>query len=406
MRCWLILFLTLIQAQTSLAFQTGQNDQKKSPQTSTPPSTNPTASVTPDAASAHSDQNKSNSDSANAVSARRYCGVIRGYSADKSELQLADRSNAAATAMGSESCDPGPAVEIQVQGQSLKDGLTNWKPGDQVIATVTVSKNGTAELVTLQDIQAQVLQVKSWEPAVALFSFPLLVFLLTIFSRSVRELLFIGQDGRWSNSTTQISLWFTLWVSAYIATFALRWTSGYHLIGSITTPSALLALSGLSGLTFAGAKGITANKVANQSAAAPGSAPVAPAAGATPAVAVPAVAPVSPAPGGVPASVPATGITAARLLPDGKRNSTKASTTSLADLLKDDQGNFDFGDFQMLVMTLIAVASYGIVAYHFLGALEARVSVSLPDVDGTVLAMFGVGQGAYLAKKASTGIDQ
>jgi hypothetical protein len=57
-------------------------------------------------------------------------------------------------------------------------------------------------------------------------------------------LLFIGQDGRWSNSTTQISLWFTLWVSTYIATFALRWTSG-HLIGSITTPSALLALSGL-----------------------------------------------------------------------------------------------------------------------------------------------------------------
>jgi hypothetical protein len=43
---------------------------------------------------------------------------------------------------------------------------------------------------------------------------------------------------------------------------------------------------------------------------------------------------------------------------------------------------------------------------HFLGVLEARASVSLPDVDGTVLAMFGVGQGAYLAKKASTGIDQ
>jgi hypothetical protein len=32
--------------------------------------------------------------------------------------------------------------------------------------------------------------------------------------------------------------------------------------------------------------------------------------------------------------------------------------------------------------------------------------ISLPDVDGTVLAMFGVGQSAYLTKKAATGIDQ
>jgi hypothetical protein len=126
-----------------------------------------------------------------------------------------------------------------------------------------------------------------------------------------------------------------------------------------------LALSGISGLTFAGAKGITANKAANP-----------------PPVALNAV------------------------VPNGKRNNIKAATTSLADLLKDDNGNYDFGDFQMLIMTLIAVTSYTIIAYHFLGVLEARASVSLPDVDGTVLAMFGVGQGAYLAKKAGTGIDQ
>lgn len=325
-------------------------------------------------ATGHPDQTNPTSETASTIPP--YCGLLRGYSANKSELQLAELTADAPTAKGRQACQQvrGDAVEIQVQGQALKDGMTNWKAGDLIIATVAVSKSGATELTTLQDIQPQVLQVAWWEPGVALFSFPLLVILLAIFSKSVRELLFIGQDGRWSNSQTQMSLWFTLWVSAYVGTFILRWTSAQHFLrwtsaqhflGSITTPSALLTLSGLSGLTFAGAKGITANKAANPPAAPAGA-----------------------------------------VVPNGKRNNTKAAATSPADLLKDDNGNFDFGDFQMLVVTLIAVISYSIIAYHFLGVLEARASVSLPDVDGTVLAMFGVGQGAYLAKKASTGIDQ
>jgi hypothetical protein len=333
---------------------------------SSPPSneSRPPGTNSPAAVSEHPGQTSSTTDSA---STAKYCGAIRGYSADKSALQLAIQADDAVTAAGQEACDKAPAsvVEIRVQGQALKDSLKNWKAGDQIIATVDVSKGGTTELTSLQDIQPQVLQVGWWEPGVALFSFPALVVLLTIYSKNVRELLFIGQDGRWSNSTTQISLWFTLWVSAYVATFILRWTSSQHFLGSIATPSALLTLSGLSGLTFAGAKGITANKAAKADQA-----------------------------------------PAASGLPDGKRNDTKAANTSPADLLKDDNGNFDFGDFQMLVVTLIAVISYSIIAYHFLGVLEARASVSLPDVDGTVLALFGVGQGAYLAKKASTGIDQ
>ena len=334
----------------------------------------PAGTTSPGVTTGRPDQTNSNTDSASTVPLRKYCGELRGYSADKSELQLAGLTEVAPTAKGQQACYKAPAtavtaVEIQVQGQALKDGLTNWKAGDQIIATVAVSKSGTTELNTLQDIQPQLMQVGSWEPAVALFSFPVVVVLLTIFSKSVRELLFIGQDGRWSNSQTQMSLWFTLWVSVYVGTFILRWASTQHILGSITTPTALLTLSGLSGLTFAGAKGITATKAAKE------------------------VADPTPAPAGA-------------VSPNGKRNNTREATTSPADLLKDDNGNFDFGDFQMLVVTLIAVISYAIIAYHFLGVLEARASISLPDVDGTVLAMFGVGQGAYLAKKASTGIDQ
>lgn len=367
MRRWFALFfILLIPAVASMAFQTTPPGPRKSNQTGAPTVTAP-AAANPSGVPTHTDQVGATTDGSSTAPLRKYCGVLRGYSADKSALQLADRTDSARTAAGQQPCEHGDAVEIQVQGQALKDGLTNWKADDKIIATVAVSKTGATELATLRDIQSQVLQVEPWQPAVALFSFPLLVLLLTIFLKSVRELLFIGQDGRWSNSKTQISLWFTLWVSAYAAVFVLRWASPQHFLGSISTPSALLALSGISGLTFAGAKGITANKAAN-----PTSAPV------------------------------PTGVTP----PNGKRNAIKAPRASLTDLLKDDLGNYDFGDFQMLVMTLIAVVSYTLIAYHFLGVLEARAAVSLPDVDGTVLAMFGVGQGAYLAKKASTGIDQ
>lgn len=70
-------------------------------------------------------------------------------------------------------------------------------------------------------------------------------------------------------------------------------------------------------------------------------------------------------------------------------------------LVQNDLGGFDFGDFQMLVVTLLAIAMYLILILHFLSSIEFRTTVTLPDVDSTVLAAFGLGQGAYLAKKAA-----
>jgi hypothetical protein len=43
---------------------------------------------------------------------------------------------------------------------------------------------------------------------------------------------------------------------------------------------------------------------------------------------------------------------------------------------------------------------YLVLVLHFLGSLELRATITLPDVDSTVLAVFGLGQGAYLTKKA------
>ncbi|MGA2740419.1 MAG: hypothetical protein ABSG65_23655 [Bryobacteraceae bacterium] len=336
--------------------------------TAKPTSGKPTHATTKaTAAAAPTDQGLGNHGGETAKAAapalRKYCGTLRAVSTDRSVLQLAGTTDSAETATGNQACDKAPAgaVQIQVQGQALKDDLTKWKEGDRVIATVQPG-NAAADPPTLQDIQPQVFRVEGVKPLV-LFIVPALVLLLTLFSKNVRWLLFIGQDGRVSNSTTQVSLWFTLWVSAYVSTFFLRWTSAGGFIGGIGTPTNLLVLSGLSGLTFAGAKGITATKVANRPAVVPNDAAA------------------------------------------GKRTDAPAQA-KIGDLIKDDTNKFDFGDFQMLVITLIAVISYTILVYAFLSAIPARAAVSLPDVDGTVLAMFGVGQGAYLTKKAATGIDQ
>jgi hypothetical protein len=76
------------------------------------------------------------------------------------------------------------------------------------------------------------------------------------------------------------------------------------------------------------------------------------------------------------------------------------------DLTHDDGKNaanapkLDVGDFQMLVITLVAASMCTAILFHFLGSLETRKIVALPDVDTTILAAFGLGHGAYLTKKA------
>jgi len=55
----------------------------------------------------------------------------------------------------------------------------------------------------------------------------------------------------------------------------------------------------------------------------------------------------------------------------------------------------------MLIVTLVAVGMYLVLTFHFLGFIANIKSISLPDVDTTILASFGLGQGAYLTKKAA-----
>jgi hypothetical protein len=165
--------------------------------------------------------------------------------------------------------------------------------------------------------------------------------------------LVIGEDNRYSNSKTQAALWFFLLLPTYLSAMALRaFESGAGFVGQVDIPTNLLMLSGISALTFVGAKQITMSKL-----------------DASPAIAA-------------------------------KQKPKSVFGPRLRDLVTDDSGvRPDFGDFQMLVVTVVAVVIYAYTVYQWLGSLSLQATVTLPDVDTTLLGIVGVGQGAYLAKK-------
>lgn len=168
----------------------------------------------------------------------------------------------------------------------------------------------------------------------------------------------VGRDNRYSKSKFQIAIWFGTVVVSYLATLALRWWASVpSLVGGVDIPQNLLLLSGISALSFGTAKGITQGKE-NRAAAA-----------------------------GVPAKPPA----------DQPRFPS--------DLVSDDSGQPDLGDFQMVVITLIAVGVYIVQMFDFLSLLHMSAQVSMPDVDPTLLGIFGISHGAYITKKAVSGDD-
>ena len=83
------------------------------------------------------------------------------------------------------------------------------------------------------------------------------------------------------------------------------------------------------------------------------------------------------------------------------QKSSAQNPNLLTDLFQNDRGDADFGDFQMILITLAAVGIFVSSCFAFLGNLWPDASITLPDIDTTLLSAFGVGQGAYLVKKAA-----
>ncbi|BCM90602.1 hypothetical protein IAD21_02456 [Abditibacteriota bacterium] len=164
-------------------------------------------------------------------------------------------------------------------------------------------------------------------------------------ARSSIGSLITGEDNRLSNSKFQTMLWFGATISAYTSVFLCRaFAPDWNYKGGINIPQNLLLLSGLSAFTFVAAKGITTNQLTGASKA-------------------------------------------------------PAESPSWRDLFTNDAGHIDLGDFQMLLITVIAVVTFLWQINDFVRVIEYHAVISLPDIDTTILSLFGLGQGAYLMKK-------
>lgn len=160
--------------------------------------------------------------------------------------------------------------------------------------------------------------------------------------------MMVGKDNRYSNSQFQTVLWFSTLVVALFTTQIIRVAQGGPLLaGWVSIPVNLVALSGLSALTFVGAAAITDGNVKS-----------------------------------------------GRIL----KASAKRPRFPY-DLFHNDAGQFDLADFQSMLVSVMAAVAYVVILLGYLGSINLKQEW-LPDVNSTILAIFGLGQGTYLAKKA------
>jgi hypothetical protein len=233
-------------------------------------------------------------------------------------------------------------------GEALRPELKALQKFDHV----TIDTDGK----TVSSIGIRQISVPPYLPSLVLGITAAFFFLLTTLLTWGHPLkLIIGQDGRYSNSKFQLAIWFWIVLSTYLAFVYLRVSqAGWEFFDSVDIPKNLLLLSGMSALTFGGAKGITTSK-ANAAIGAGNPNP---------------------------------------------KNPAGVHENFWTDLVQNDVGAFDIGDFQMLMVTLLAVGMYIALTLNFLEMIAATASATLRDVDTTILASFGLGQGAYLTKKA------
>ena len=247
--------------------------------------------------------------------------------------------------------DQWETVRFTVTDPSLKDAVKNLQPQDLV--RITAEGSALKNVVVRKAAPSTLGRLATL--ALAALTLWIITWLLLGRGRLLRRFL-VGMDNRYSKSKFQVAIWFAAVVVTYLGAVYLRWWASVpSLVGGVDIPQNLLLLSGISALSFAGAKGITQGKQNNLDRATGGDLPVKP----------PAPAPRFP-----------------------------------ADLVTDDNGQPDLGDFQMVVITLIAVCLYGVSVFSWLGLLELKALVSLPDVDTTMLGIFGISHGTYLVKKA------
>lgn len=79
-----------------------------------------------------------------------------------------------------------------------------------------------------------------------------------------------------------------------------------------------------------------------------------------------------------------------------RQEDTGTVAARVAEVVTDDDGSVDLGDFQYLAFTVLTLT-------YFAWAFIDSPSEGLPPVPGTLLVLMGVSQGAYLGKKGFAG---
>jgi hypothetical protein len=268
-------------------------------------------------------------------------GTVQEIAADKSSLVMRTQ----------EPDKPENEVNVPLQtANKFQPLVTAMRPGDGIRVTYAREK-GVNSVRSLEWQSQPVGRLGRW---ISLLCAAGALWLVAfIFTKGHPTRLYLGVDNRYSSSKFQTVLWFWIVISAYCAIVYYRIAAaGWSYIGGVDIPPNLLILSGISVLTFAAAKAITVGKV-EQAAA------------------------------------------------KGEDTKTAAAAPKAGDLIQDDLNRTDLGDFQMVVITILTVIIYAISAVEFMQHIEFRRVVTMPDIDATLLAIFGLGQAAYLGKKAT-----
>lgn len=241
---------------------------------------------------------------------------------------------------------------LQCMATTCPGKIRDVKVGD----VVTLEVDNGHRPTSFRKVERIVRPVGAWNRFAAFGGSLVVLYLITEFAARWRSRKFlIGADNRYSNSQCQMVLWFGAVATMYLGTLVLRVAIlGWDYLGGIGITANLAAVTGLSALSFGGAKAITMSKIERAAQA-----------------------------GLPPVKVPA------------------ARPSLRTDLFLNDNGRADFGDFQMILITMAAVAIFVVEAFHTAGMLVMSSHIRLPNVDSSLLAGFGIGQGAYLVKKAS-----
>jgi hypothetical protein len=266
---------------------------------------------------------------------------------------------------------PSPPLSLANPGDA--EGLADARPGDVVEVQVDRTRDPRS-IVRLGEIYRPV-PVQTRLTVIAIVAAGLFIAVFVASQGRPRQLV-IGADNRYSNSQMQLALWWGVVALAYVSAVVTRVDElGWRYIGGVDLPNNLTVLTGLSALSFGGAKLVSGQKLdaAAEAAVTPGSTRD-----------ITALDTGAMAAGGAPA----------------KRRAEKSHL--LKDLFQNDAGRTDLGDIQMIFVTLTAVVMFALAAFDWLGRITLAGKVALPDIDTALLSGFGIGQGAYLVKKAAT----